>query len=99
MTEKGWIVLLGCAHAGVINTLELIRSWNPDTPFHALVGGLHLLNASRERLDWTLAALHGFEFELMAPLHCTGDAATREIHQAFPAAARDFHVGDTLTFP
>jgi metal-dependent hydrolase (beta-lactamase superfamily II) len=35
---------------------------------------------------------------LMAPLHCTGDAATRAIHAAFPTVTRDLHVGDTLTF-
>lgn len=98
LTKHGWIVILGCAHAGVINTLEAIHAWDPKVPFHAMLGGMHLLNASEERMSWTLEKLRPYGFQLLAPMHCTGDHAQRCLHQAFPQACRDAHVGNTFSF-
>ena len=56
-TREGLVVVLGCAHAGVINTLDYIQGLNPGRPFRAVLGGLHLLNASSERLAATVEAL------------------------------------------
>lgn len=71
-TYQGVVVLLGCGHSGVINTLEYIQMLTGGKPIRAVIGGMHLLNAAVERLDFTSAALEQFAIPYLAPNHCTG---------------------------
>jgi 7,8-dihydropterin-6-yl-methyl-4-(beta-D-ribofuranosyl)aminobenzene 5'-phosphate synthase len=95
---RGTVVLLGCAHAGVINTLMHIRALTGDKPIHAVVGGMHLKNASTERIDYTIESLRQFDIERIVPLHCTGMIATMQLWKAFPGRCEDVAVGDSLDF-
>ena len=62
-TDKGLVVLLGCGHAGIINTLDYARTIVRPARIHAVVGGSsHLFAASDETLDWTAKKLAGFGF-------------------------------------
>lgn len=97
-TDQGPVVLLGCAHAGLINTLDRIRDLTGGAPLRAVLGGLHLRAASRERLAWTLAALPPFSIPLFCPMHCTGMAATVALWAAFPGHCVPGAVGTTWTF-
>jgi len=97
-TPGGWVVVLGCCHAGLINTLEHIHAWDPTVPFHAVLGGMHLLKATTERLDWTVEQLRGWQIPILVPMHCTGDTARRTLWRAFPDACRDCAVGDVFDF-
>lgn len=74
-TEGGTVVCLGCAHAGLINTLNYIQCLTGNARIRAVIGGFHLVNANRERLDQTVAALRTLAPDLVAPCHCTGDPA------------------------
>jgi len=94
----GTVVLLGCAHAGVINTLRYIRQLTDNKPIHAVMGGMHLVNASPERLDRTVEALEQFEIDLLAPAHCTGIAATTRLWTALPGKCVSFAAGTTMEF-
>ena len=97
-TDAGVVALLGCAHAGCINTLEQIQAQaGGRRPFAAIIGGTHLGNASGERLDWTVQALRRLAPKLLVPLHCTGDAIPR-LKTEFPDACRLWGVGDSMTF-
>jgi 7,8-dihydropterin-6-yl-methyl-4-(beta-D-ribofuranosyl)aminobenzene 5'-phosphate synthase len=80
-TASGLVVILGCAHAGVINTLLYIQKLRPNTPIVRLIGGMHLKNASSERLEKTITELRNFKIENLEPLHCTGDGASNRIKQ------------------
>jgi len=71
-TPKGWVVLLGCAHAGIVNTLDYASEIVGAERFHAVIGGTHLMFASEERIERTVEAIRRFEIELFAPAHCTG---------------------------
>ncbi len=82
-TPKGPCVLLGCAHAGLINTLDYIASLTHTTNFAAVVGGFHLASASRERLDWTIRELNRLQVEILGPCHCTGDEPTERLRSAW----------------
>ncbi len=73
--DDGLIVCVGCAHSGLVNTLKHIRYLNPGLRIRGIIGGFHLLNASRQRLDETIIALHVFESDSVIPCHCTGDVA------------------------
>jgi 7,8-dihydropterin-6-yl-methyl-4-(beta-D-ribofuranosyl)aminobenzene 5'-phosphate synthase len=72
VTSSGHIVLLGCGHSGVVNMLTHIQSTVDDRPIHALMGGLHLFNASDETLGWTTDRLRQIGVEHLMAGHCTG---------------------------
>ena len=72
ITPEGHIVLLGCGHAGVVNTLEHVQANVADLPIHALMGGLHLFAASDEVLGWTADRLREIGVAHLMAGHCTG---------------------------
>jgi len=81
-SDKGLIVILGCAHAGVVNTLEHIRQFEPDKRVHTILGGMHLVKAGQTRIEKTIDAFRHFDIERIGPAHCTGSQATRQLWNA-----------------
>jgi 7,8-dihydropterin-6-yl-methyl-4-(beta-D-ribofuranosyl)aminobenzene 5'-phosphate synthase len=71
-TPRGLVVLSGCGHAGMVNTLEYARSIVRPAPVHAAIGGYHLLHADDETLDWTAGKLVDIGVENFVGAHCTG---------------------------
>ncbi len=72
-TRDGIVVLLGCAHSGLVNTLEYVAELTGCKEFRAVIGGTHLMNATDARLEATLAALERHRVKTLAPCHCTGE--------------------------
>lgn len=97
-TGDGTVVLLGCAHAGVMNTLDYIRSLTDDRPIHTVLGGMHLVRASRERLTRTMDGLRELDVQRLGPCHCTGDAAVAAMWNAFPGRCIPCHAGSQFEF-
>ena len=95
---KGMVVLLGCAHAGVINTMERVAALSGRHPLHAVIGGMHLCNASEARLAATLDAMQLREDMLLAPAHCTGTRQKMLLWQRFPRRCRECIVGSQFLF-
>ncbi len=83
-THDGLVVILGCAHSGIINTLRYIKELLPKRPIHTVIGGAHLVTASETRIDRTVEELREFEIQRLVPLHCTGFAATARLWHEFP---------------
>jgi len=83
-TPAGTFVILGCTHAGVINTLRHVQTLTDNRPIHTVVGGMHLLNASPERMDKTMAELRRLDVKRLLPCHCTGFAAMARLWNEFP---------------
>jgi 7,8-dihydropterin-6-yl-methyl-4-(beta-D-ribofuranosyl)aminobenzene 5'-phosphate synthase len=96
MVPDGVIVLLGCAHAGVINTLDYIRDLTRGRQLLAVMGGLHLRAASPGRIAWTVEQLRRLQAERLFPAHCTGDAAAGAIRAAFGSRCHAGEVGARL---
>ena len=71
-TEKGLVVISGCGHAGLINTLEFATELTGTENVHAAIGGFHLLQASDDDLEWTASKLLDLELENLVGAHCTG---------------------------
>jgi len=92
-TAAGVVVLLGCAHSGVINTLRYIRQLVDNRPIYAVIGGMHLIGASAERIKRTIDELRRIGIERIAPAHCTGMPATVALWNAFPDACQPCPVG------
>jgi 7,8-dihydropterin-6-yl-methyl-4-(beta-D-ribofuranosyl)aminobenzene 5'-phosphate synthase len=96
-TEKGTIVILGCAHAGVINTLRHIRKLTKKKPIHTVIGGMHLHSASKERMEKTIKALRKLDIGCMFLGHCTGFDATARLWKEFPGKARLCPTGTVIS--
>lgn len=74
-TKDGLVLVTGCCHAGLINTIEYTRAVTGNRPIRAVVGGLHLLHASEKRIAATVQALQSLNIRTLIPCHCTGDHA------------------------
>ncbi len=85
----GTVVLLGCAHAGVVNTLHYVRQATGGRPIHAALGGMHLLSANEDRLTRTVDALREMDVRRIGLAHCTGFQAMSRLHHDLPD--RCFH--------
>ena len=75
-TDRGLVVLSGCGHAGIVNTLEYARARVRDVGIHSAIGGFHLFNASDAALEWTASSLRALGVESFVGAHCTGIEAT-----------------------
>ncbi len=97
-SQDGTVVVVGCAHAGVINTLQYVRRLTNNRPIHAVIGGMHLVHASAERLELTGEALRQLDVQVLAPAHCTGPMPTAWLWAQFPERWRPCHVGTRFEF-
>ena len=95
-TPKGAVVLLGCAHSGVVNTLQAVKRSSPSVKIRAVLGGMHLGNADVSRLYRTAAYLQAQGLGLVGPCHCTGAAAAQYLTRALPGKVVPLQAGDTL---
>jgi 7,8-dihydropterin-6-yl-methyl-4-(beta-D-ribofuranosyl)aminobenzene 5'-phosphate synthase len=80
-TEQGLVVLSGCGHAGLANTLEYARTSVRKAPVYAVLGGWHLFQLNDERLEWTAGKMREYGVEHFLGAHCTGVEAVYRIRQ------------------
>jgi 7,8-dihydropterin-6-yl-methyl-4-(beta-D-ribofuranosyl)aminobenzene 5'-phosphate synthase len=71
-TDHGLVLLAGCGHAGLINTLQYARQFLRPAPVDAAIGGFHLFSAKNETLDWTADKLKEYKTAQILGAHCTG---------------------------
>ena len=81
VTDKGLVVISGCGHAGIVNTLEYARKKVQAAPIHAALGGFHLFALNDEKLDWTAGKLKEFGLKNFLDAHCTGIEAVYRLRQ------------------
>ncbi len=74
-TQKGIIVILGCTHSGLINTLFQVKKITGKNEFWGLLGGTHLWAADEEKLQKTKQALMEFNLQAIGLSHCSGENA------------------------
>lgn len=82
-TGEGLIVILGCAHRGIINTLYHARQLTGVEKVYAVLGGCHLMDASEERVRLTIAALKDVGVQKLGVSHCTGLSAACRMAREF----------------
>jgi len=85
-TEQGLVIILGCAHRGIINTLYHAQQLAGMRKIHTVVGGSHLINASEERLWQTIGALRELGVQRLGLCHCTDLPAASTLAQEFGEA-------------
>jgi len=96
-TPAGTVVVLGCAHAGVVNTLDYVAELTGRDRIHAVLGGMHLVRATAERLEATTAALRRYHLRKIGTAHCTGTRATSYLWSHLPDECFECSVGSVFS--
>jgi len=95
-TERGVVVVLGCCHAGLVNTLEHIAYLSGRRDIYAVIGGTHLGFCGQLQLERTISALKKWGVKKIAAGHCTGFAASARLAREMPKEFQLALVGYTL---
>ena len=98
-TEQGLVVILGCAHRGIINTLYHAQQLTGVKPIHTVLGGSHLIRASEEQTWLTIAALRELGVQKLGLCHCTGLPATVLLAQEFGDSFFFNNAGTRINLP
>jgi 7,8-dihydropterin-6-yl-methyl-4-(beta-D-ribofuranosyl)aminobenzene 5'-phosphate synthase len=85
-SEKGLIIILGCAHRGIINTIRYAQKLTGVELVYAVIGGTHLISASQQRMDLTIAELLSSGVQRLGVSHCTGLPASAILAHVFGKA-------------
>jgi len=84
-TEKGLIVLLGCAHRGIINNIHHAQKITGEDRIYAVIGGTHLISAGPEQMSETIKALKQLNIQKLGASHCTGLKSAAILAREFEA--------------
>ena len=96
---KGLVVLSGCAHSGIVNTVEYAREITGINKVHVIMGGFHLTGpASAPIIDDTVKAIMRIGPDYVIPTHCSGRNATLAIEKAMPDKFLVNMSGTKMTF-
>ena len=83
-SPKGLVILLGCAHSGVVNTLHYVVKLSGQKRIYAVLGGMHLRNASKGRMERTISVFREYDVQKIGIAHCTGKKAMKQFQRVFP---------------
>ena len=98
-TEFGLVVILGCAHHGIVNNLRQAQKVTGKELIYAAIGGTHLVHASKERMAKTAAALKEMGVQYLGVSHCTGFNAAAFLANEFGERFFQNNAGTRLTLP
>ncbi len=97
-TGQGVVVITGCGHSGIVNTVQYAREVTGTERIAAVIGGMHLVDADQTRRVRTTEALAEMEVGLLVPLHCTGEEMRELLCQKFENRVKLFGAGDQIIF-
>jgi len=92
-SPQGLVLVTGCGHAGIINTLTFAEKEFPKTPVLAVVGGVHLFPATETQVDWTADKMKEFGLSYFVGAHCTGIDSVFRIRQRLGLTRKSAVVG------
>lgn len=97
--NKGLIILTGCGHAGIVNTIKFAKKVTGIKKIYCVIGGFHLSGQDYEdSIPLTLAELARANPQYIVPCHCTGWKATNKIIDTMPEKFIQSSVGSTFYF-
>jgi 7,8-dihydropterin-6-yl-methyl-4-(beta-D-ribofuranosyl)aminobenzene 5'-phosphate synthase len=98
-TDFGLVVILGCAHRGIVNTLRHAQRLTGKELVYAAIGGTHLFRASGELIERTMADLKEMGIQRLGVSHCTGFRASAQLVREFEGIFFLNNAGTRLTLP
>lgn len=97
-TPQGLIIIPGCAHAGLVNTIMHAQKVSGEERILAIIGGSHLIVADIERINKTINFLKEINPEKISLGHCTGFMASKRLSEEFGLKFTNCYVGATFIF-
>jgi 7,8-dihydropterin-6-yl-methyl-4-(beta-D-ribofuranosyl)aminobenzene 5'-phosphate synthase len=99
LKDRGLVVLSGCSHSGIVNTVRYTMKLTGLDKVHAVMGGFHLTGPLYAPIiPDTVSALKEISPEVIVPMHCTGWSSIHEFAEAFPSSFILNSVGSTFQF-
>lgn len=98
-TDFGLVVILGCAHRGIVNALRQAQQLTGKELVYAVIGGTHLYRASKERIEKTIVDLKKMGVQRLGVSHCTGFHAAARMAQEFEGVFFLNNAGTCFTLP
>ena len=93
-TDKGLILVSGCGHAGVVNTMKhTVETFNKSYDIYAAIGGFHLFNKNDKEMRWTAKEIKKYGVEYFVGAHCTGIDAVYKIQKLNRMSREECAVG------
>ena len=96
-TENGIVLISGCGHAGLANTLDYVQKIIPGRPIYKIIGGFHLLKLSNDKLEWTAGKMREARVKYFVGAHCTGLNSTYSIRNFLGLTSESALVGSVGT--
>lgn len=93
---KGLVIITGCSHAGIVNIARYAMKLFPGIPLEGIIGGLHLVEASDEKIEKTVKALVDLDPKWISAGHCTGFRAQVKLLEAFGERFEPLSSGKTF---
>jgi 7,8-dihydropterin-6-yl-methyl-4-(beta-D-ribofuranosyl)aminobenzene 5'-phosphate synthase len=97
-TPAGNVLVLGCTHRGIINTLDHVSEITGSKEFHTVIGGLHLGGADEEKMDLIIKRLSDFKIQNLVTGHCTGKFAQVKLASSNSVSHSFIALGAPYTF-
>ena len=99
LKDKGLVIISGCAHAGIVNTVRYAMAVTGIDKVHAIMGGFHLAGPFFEPIiDRTTEELKKINPAFIIPTHCTGRKAIMAMEKQMPDQFILNMAGTKLTF-
>jgi 7,8-dihydropterin-6-yl-methyl-4-(beta-D-ribofuranosyl)aminobenzene 5'-phosphate synthase len=96
-TENGIVLISGCGHAGLANTLDYVQKIIPGRPIYKIIGGFHLLKLNNDKLEWTAGKMREAGVKYFVGAHCTGLNSTYSIRNFLGLTSKSALVGSVGT--
>ncbi len=96
LTPKGWVVITGCAHPGIVRIVQHARDILHTEEIYLILGGFHLKNVSRGRINTIVNELRRLGVEYVAPCHCSGNSARRIFREVYGTQYLKMGVGGII---
>ena len=98
--DHGLVVISGCGHSGIVNTIQYARSLTDNIPLYALMGGFHLPGEQfRPAIEPTISAIKAEQPKMVIPMHCTGVEAKAQMRLELGEVFVDSAVGTKIQLP
>jgi 7,8-dihydropterin-6-yl-methyl-4-(beta-D-ribofuranosyl)aminobenzene 5'-phosphate synthase len=93
---KGLVVVSGCAHSGIINTIRYSQKITGNSRVYGVIGGFHLIVADNKKIGATVDELKKLGIEFVGPCHCTGKKAIKKMKEELAKCCRPIITGDII---
>ena len=96
ITSKGLVVVVGCSHVGIVNILTTIEK-RMQMPIYAVIGGTHLVDADKERIQYSIDEFERMKIHLFALSHCTGQLGEKMLKETMKERFTPNNTGTVFT--